>query len=282
MKRWAIIYFTLILLSPAPLFSALPPVQTSASDLQPLEKAIAQSQLSLEESMAELSRIFGIKIEMSGKYGNAPGKFNLNLEQATLEHAVKEAIRKAGVQSHALVWDQPNKTLRLLIFETGKNGSLTNQNATVSDLYKEDMNPLTQEQLYLLAQQNPDLQNEDQQPLTPEQLQQLQQQSAKIEAEEQESRKPLTPEQLQQLQKQSDKIEAEEQESSKPLTADQMLQLEKQTSENEALQPETDLKSLSKEKMLLLQESKAQDSPPLLEDSNKNRPQTDFPENHLQ
>jgi len=61
-----------------------------------------------------------------------------------------------------------------------------------------------------------------------------------------------------------------------------MLQLEKQTSENEALQPETDLKSLSKEKMLLLQESKAQDSPPLLEDSNKNRPQTDFPENHLQ
>jgi len=258
--------------------------------------------------MAELSRIFGIKIEMSGKYGNAPGKFNLNLEQATLEHAVKEAIRKAGVQSHALVWDQPNKTLRLLIFETGKNGSLTNQNATVSDLYKEDMNPLTQEQLYLLAQQNPDLQNEDQQPLTPEQLQQLQeqsakieaeeqesrkpltpeqlqqlqQQSAKIEAEEQESRKPLTPEQLQQLQKQSDKIEAEEQESSKPLTADQMLQLEKQTSENEALQPETDLKSLSKEKMLLLQESKAQDSPPLLEDSNKNRPQTDFPENHLQ
>jgi len=279
MKRWIITYITLFVFIPASLFSALPPVLTSTSAAQTLKKTIVQSQLSLEQSMADLSRIFDVKIEISGKPVDTPAKFNLNMKQATLEQAVKEVIRKANIQNYAIVWDEPNKTLRLLVFEKGKNENISGQNTTTSDLY-EDMSPLTQEQLYLLAQQSAKIEAEEQEcmkPLTPEQLQQLHEQSAKIEAEEQESRKPLTPEQLQQLKEQSAKIEAEEQESRKPLTPEQLQQLKEQSAKIESQESEN-MKPLSSEQLLLLQELEARDASPLLKNNNKNSPQTDFPE----
>ena len=258
MKLKVIIYLSLIFFTPVSLFSAFPPVKTTSGILQTSRKLIAQVQLSLEESIADLGKIFGVKIEVCGKSENISGNFNLNLKHATLEDAVKEAIRKAGIQNHALVWDKPNQTLRLFIFEAGKNQS-TIKSAASRDLFQDDTSPLTQEQLYLLAQQDIDLQNKDDQPLTLEQLEQLQKQSTKIEAEERESRKSLTPEQLQQLQKQSAAIEAEEKENSKPLTPEQLQQLQQQ-SEEIGSQENENMEPLSAEQVLLLQDIEEQDS----------------------
>ena len=38
------------------------------------------------------------------------------MEQATFEQATKKAIQKAGLQSHALVWDQQKNITRIWIF----------------------------------------------------------------------------------------------------------------------------------------------------------------------
>ena len=252
MKLKVVIYLSLIFFTLASLFSAFPAVKTTSGILQTSKKPIAQFQLSLEESIADLGNIFSVKIEICGKSKNISNKFNLNLKHATLESAVKEVIRKAGIQNHALVWDKPNQTLRLFIFEPGKNKS-TSESLVSHDLFQDDTSPLTQEQLHLLAQQNINLNDEDDQPLTPEQLQQLKKNSARIEAQEKERNIPLTPEQLQQLKKNSARIEAQEKERNIPLTPEQLQQLKQQNAQLE-LKEVQNMEPLTKEQMLLLQD----------------------------
>lgn len=245
------IYIVVILLVPAFLFSAPVSVQPSAAQLP--EKTVSLVQLSFQESMAKLSRIFGVKIDTSGVSTATQTRFNLNMKHATLERAVKEAIRKAGLQNHALVWDKTGKTLRLLTFESGKPGTIS-ENA--ANAIWGDMSPLTQEELYLLAKESAALEAEEAEsmkPLSAEQLQQLKEQSAALEVEEAENMKPLTPEQMQQLKEQSAALEAEEAESMKPMSAGQMRQLKEQSAELEKDIKESQ-QPLSKEQMLLLQE----------------------------
>lgn len=254
MRYWIIImYFTLIVFVPASLSSAPLSLQPAATISQSNEKAISLVQLSFQDSMAELSRIFDVKIDTSGVSNATPTRFNLNMKHATLERAVKEAIRKAGLQNHALVWDKTGKTLRLLTFESGKPGIISENSA---DAIWGDMSPLTQEELYLLAQQSASLEAEEAEnikPLSPEQMQQLKEVSATLEAEEAESMKPLTPKQMQQLEEQSAALEAEEAEKMKPLSAGQMRQLKEQSAELEK-EFEKSQQPLSKEQILLLQD----------------------------
>jgi len=287
MKQRFIIYLAPILLIPAFLFAALVPDRTSASMIQTSRKTIVQAQLSLEESLNDLSKIFGVKIEIAGKQEKALCKFNLNMRGTNLEGAVKEAIRKAGIQNHAMVWDKTGKILRILIFEAGRRG-ITNENKhgnpTTNISISGDMSPLTQEQIYLLAQQGAALETEMEEsmkpltteqmqhlkrqsaeletemkegakPLTADQIAQLQEQSAKLETEMEEGMKPLATEQMQHLKRQSAELETEMKEGAKPLTADQIEQLQEQNTEIE-MEMESEnsqQQSLSKEKMLLLE-----------------------------
>lgn len=74
------------------------------------------NQKTFEESINHLSEIFGTKIILLGIKNLPQHKFSLNLEQATFEQATKKAIQKAGLQSHALVWDQQKNITRIWIF----------------------------------------------------------------------------------------------------------------------------------------------------------------------
>ena len=255
MKHWIIIlYIITILFLPVYVFSAPMPVQPSAAEFP--EKTVSLVQLSFEESIATLSQIFDVKIYISGVSTDSQTRFNLNMEHANLEQAVKEAIRKAGVQNHALVWDKTGKTLRLLAFESGKPGTISENSTNAA---WENMRPLTQEQLFLLAQQGAAMEAEDAEsmkPLTPEQMQQLREQGAEMAAEDAESMKPLTPEQIQQLKEQGAEMAEEDAESMKPLTPEQIQQLKEQSVEIAAGEEER-MKPLTPEQIQQLREQNA-------------------------
>ena len=245
----------LCLLFPGTLFSAVPCDHPPVDSFQRSQKTILQSHVTFEESINDLSKIFNVKIEIAGPFSGPSAKFDLNLNHATLEEAVKEAIRKAGVQNHALVWDKTGKALRLLTFESGKSPGPTTTNDI--DPFGEEMNLLSQEQLFLLAEQSAVLEAEEAEsnkPLTPEQIEQLKEESDKLEAVEQESNKPLTTLQLQRLIEQSTALKAEEAESKKPLTSEQLQRL-KNASTEFAEETKKSQQPLSEEQLLLLQES---------------------------
>ena len=246
----------LCLLFPETLFSAVPSDQSPTHSLQMPQKTILQSHVTLEESINNLSKIFNVKIEIAGPFSVPSIKFDLNMNHATLEEAVKEAIRKAGVQNHALVWDKTGKTLRLLTFESGKKTIVKDvyyQNTSDRDLFKYDVEPLTQEQIYLLAQQDNGLANAIE-PLTPDQIERLKDESSRMEVEAKKGASPLEAEQIERLKAQSSDMKAEMEEKMKPLTAEQMNQLKKQSPENENQEVESVPEPLTKEQILLLQD----------------------------
>ena len=76
------------------------------------------NQKTFEESINHLSEVFGTKIILLGIKNLPQNKFSLNLEQATFEQATKKAIQKAGLQSHAFVWDQQKNITRIWIFQS--------------------------------------------------------------------------------------------------------------------------------------------------------------------
>lgn len=87
-----------------------------------------------EESINKLSEIFGMEIFLLGIKDLPQHKFSLTMEQATFEQATKEAIRKAGLQSHAFEWDQHKKFTRIWIFQSNTGDSASRLDKEFSKL----------------------------------------------------------------------------------------------------------------------------------------------------
>jgi len=85
-------------------------------------------QITFEESIAKLSEIFDVNITLMGINNLTQSKFNLTLRHATLEQAIKEAMRKVGLQNHILDMDQQSNFTRVWILPNGTIKDTSDQN----------------------------------------------------------------------------------------------------------------------------------------------------------
>jgi hypothetical protein len=208
-------------------------------------------QITLIGGIENLSQIFGMKIVLISNHSKfSQDKFNLNLEQATLEQSITEVMRRAKIQNHALFLNQDNKTVKVWILSSGEKEAM-GRKVRNNMRYENDSETLTPHQMFLPAQHSQRPAQIDDKPLTLEQIKDLQEQSVSMEAETEESMKPLTPEQIDQLEEQGLRIEGEMQEAQNPLSPEQMDQLRKQHGEIGS-ENESALHPLSKEQLLLL------------------------------
>jgi len=162
---------------------------------------INMDQTTFEESIIRLSEIFGIDTTLLGISDLPKHKFNLTLEQATFEQATKEAIRKAGLQSHALVWDQKKNTARIWIFRESTTDStsrlgIDNNMETINQRQFANLEPTESEDFRMMTQEEydrlePESQN-DYRGMAPEEFETL-------EPAESENLKGMTPEEFAKL-----------------------------------------------------------------------------------
>jgi len=230
------------------------PCFSVAAGVEQIHADIDLEQQSFNECIKALSKTFELDITLSGDLKDIPDKkLNLRLEQATLEQAIKELVRKAGVQSHALILGG-GKDVKIWVLRAGIQGSDDNSQNNQIGFYEDDMEPLTQEQMYLLAQHNEQMnEKDDHKPLTAEQMELLKERSDDIEEKMKDRMKPLTTEQMAKLQDKSRKIEAENNEARKPLSAEQLQKLKKQSAEMET-EENNKRQPLNEEQLLLLKE----------------------------
>lgn len=89
-----------------------------AAAIEDQQVTVNIDQMTFEESITKLSEIFDIEITLVGVNNFPQNKFNLTLEQTTFEQAVKEAMRKAGLQNHILAMDQQKNSTRIWILRS--------------------------------------------------------------------------------------------------------------------------------------------------------------------
>lgn len=211
---------------------------------------INPDRITFNDSIEYLSQLFGIKIVIIGdKTKLSKERFTINLEQATLEQSIKEIMRRAKVQNHAWFLDINNKVVQVWILSAETKEVIGSQ-ARMNRFYQGENEPLSMNQMHLLAQHTKNSSVGTDIPLTPEQTEQLQEQSIVIEVETEDDAKSLTLEQIDQLQEQSLQITSEMEKSQGPLSTKEMKQLHKHPVK---IQPDdTDLQPLSKEQFFLL------------------------------
>jgi len=184
---------------------------------------INMDQTTFEESIIRLSEIFGIDTTLLGISDLPKHKFNLTLEQATFEQATKEAIRKAGLQSHALVWDPQKNTARIWIFrESTIDGAsrlgIDNNMETINPEEFAKLEPAKFENFRMMTQEEYDrLEPESQENyhgMTPEEFENL-------EPTESENFKMMTQEEY-------DRLEPESQENYHGMTPEEFSKLEQE------------------------------------------------------
>lgn len=100
---------------------------------------INSTQMTIRESLIELEKFFDVKITLCGEVKNiASKKVSLNLHQNTLEHGIKEILRKAGIQSHSLIFDEKKKAVYIWIMQ----GEFFDEKEVASVLTKTQMQQL--------------------------------------------------------------------------------------------------------------------------------------------
>jgi hypothetical protein len=210
------------------------PASAIPGAIQDGQASVKVDQLNFEQSIAELSKIFDTKITLSNTSYLPQKKLSIALEQATFEQALKETLRKADLQSHALIWEQENKALQIWIFPS--DYSQLNKNSVSNQ--EENPYVLNIAQLHQLGA-NKGLNSL---PLTPEQMQKLNPRDEEIH-----KNKTLSTDQMQQLGQDEEKnppkilnevqmqrlnpCEKIDYDHNKKLTEQQMHLLEKKTME---------------------------------------------------
>jgi hypothetical protein len=160
-------------------------------------------QMTFEESIAKLSKIYDIEISLVGTNNLPQHEFNLTLEQATLKQAIKETMRKAGLQNYVLVIDQQLKSTRIWILPAGTTAAGNNlegdrniktitskQFANLEAAKSENLRMMTQEEY---ARLEPESKN-NYRSMTPEKFENL-------EAESTENYRSMTLEEFSKLKK---------------------------------------------------------------------------------
>lgn len=184
-------------------------------------------QRTFKQIIDDLSNIFKVQIDLMGNTKDLPkDKFDLNLEQTTLDQNIKEAMRKANIQNYVMLFNQKDKAVRIWILQSVpekiENLPQTKQSERARKI-------LSLSQLQQLESEDDYKHNQ----LTPEQMQQL-------ESGDDSNKKALTTEQMQQLDPYNDNINA-----NRTLSKEQMQLLDQE----EQKRPKT----LTKEQMRLLE-----------------------------
>lgn len=225
----------------------------SAATINDQQFPVKMDRLTLKESLDDLGRIYGVDVVLVSNLAKLPqGKVSLNLEQVTLEKAIKEVMRKTNVQNHAMFMDRERNTLLVWILSEATGESIGNK-FIANEFSEIGAEPLSQDQVRLLAQLNQGLGELNDQPLTSKQIEGLQKQSDELAVETEEGIKPLTPEQIDQLKEQSILIEAEMEQAQRPLSSEQIELLQEESFEIE-IENEIENQPLSKEQINLLKE----------------------------
>ena len=106
-----------IIISVFCLFSMFAPFTEAVE--QDKQSSIKIEEMTFEETITALSNIFDIKIVLMSTIDLPRHKLSLTLEQVTFEEAINEAIRKSGLQNHALVINQEKNITRIWILNDG-------------------------------------------------------------------------------------------------------------------------------------------------------------------
>ncbi|MCU0613468.1 MAG: hypothetical protein MUD09_00135 [Desulfobacterales bacterium] len=215
-------------------------------------------QTTFRESIEGLSQLFDLRIDIFSDNKKFPQeRFSFHLEKATFEQSIKEIFRKAKIQNHALFYNQDNKTALVWILSSQQTGS-TSIKARKNMLSENESEPLTFNQMVLLAQSIQGPAKSADKPLSPEQMNQLQQQHLEIEEETDEFVEPLTKDQIDQLQEEGLCTEGETEENQDPLSVIEMEQLGEHPGEIES-ENGNKLQPLSREQMFLLKQQEQVD-----------------------
>ena len=182
-------------------FLSIPVIVTEAT-AQDKQTRINIGQMTFEEIISELSKIFDVEITLANDLKEvSKGKINLNLEQTTLKQAIKEAIRKAGLQSYAQVMDQQKKSTRIWILPAGTKDAISSLEIddnmkTITPKQYKSLEPAASENFRMMTQEEydqlePELE-ESCRGMTPEELEAL-------ESDESENFRMMTKEEYDQL-----------------------------------------------------------------------------------
>ena len=212
-------------------FLSIPAMVTEAT-VQDKQTRINMSQMTFEEIITELSKIFDMEISLVGTSNLPQHKFNLTLEQVTFKQAIKEGMRRASVQSHILVWDQENRGVQIWILRSA-SGPIEETSQANHDKNPEVLSLAQMQQL----EPDDDLNHS---PLTAEQMQQLD-----PDDDDRKANKTLNKEQMQLL-------DQEEDNKAMTLSKEQMQRL---TPDKKI---DADNKTLTKEQMSFLEPDKMQ------------------------
>ena len=213
-------------------FLSIPAMVTEAT-VQDKQTRINMSQMTFEEIITELSKIFDMEISLVGTSNLPQHKFNLTLEQVTFKQAIKEGMRMASVQSHILVWNQENRGVQIWILRSA-SGPIEETSQANHDKNPEVLSLAQMQQL------EPDDDDLNHSPLTAEQMQQLD-----PDDDDRKANKTLNKEQMQLL-------DQEEDNKAMTLSKEQMQRL---TPDKKI---DADNKTLTKEQMSFLEPDKMQ------------------------
>ncbi len=191
-------------------FLSIPMIVTEAM-AQDKQTRINIGQMTFEEIISELSKIFEVEITLASDLKEvSKRKINLNLEQTTLKQAIKEAIRKAGLQSYAQVMDQQKKSTRIWILPAGTKDAISSLEID------NNMKAITHEKCENLEP----AESENVRMMTKEEFEHLEQESK-------EGRRGMTPEKFENLEQ-----EHESKEGLRGMTPDEFKALESAESKN--------------------------------------------------
>ena len=202
------------------LFFILVPFPASAIED---EKAhIHMDKTTFEESITKLGEIFDMEITLQGISNLPQNKFKLNLEQATFEEAVKEAMRKVGLQNYVLVLNQQKKPARIWFLPACTTDAISsleidNNMKTITPKQFEKLEAAESENLRMMtleefAQLEPDSENNFRS-MTPEKFENLEpaesencrmmtpEEYARLKPESEENYRGMTPEEFSKLKK---------------------------------------------------------------------------------